>query len=393
MGSDKGVMDFSFKMRLPANVHGDLVLIQWYYLTANSCYHDGYQEYSWPSSWNAHATASGPCGNVSPDGDGVPEQFWNCAEVTIMPDPSIQAHQDTTHIVATVPTNEPARPEVVATNPTPVVDMTSGIAIPIGLSSPHSDSDHVGQPPSSAGSHGKTIVGYYASWQWYDRQKLAAPINMDFTKVQRVNFAFFQTDTQGNMWGTDSWGDPNTLFGPYDWNPGEGSREYCSWDGPTTRSCNHHRFEEGLIHLVHAAGAEIYPSLGGWSLSDAFVAMAASPSARATFVQNCVGLIEEYGFDGIDIDWEYPGYEDHSGTPQDKGNFRLLLDEVRAALDELGARTGKFYGLTAALPCGPRHIANMDIAHVASTLSELNLMTYGEPLVTFIDLPFRDKQL
>ena len=34
-----------------------------------------------------------------------------------------------------------------------------------------------------------------------------------------------------------------------------------------------------------------------------------------------------------------------------------------------------------ALPCGPNHIANMDIAHVASTLSELNLMTYGENLI------------
>ncbi|EJK66925.1 hypothetical protein THAOC_12102, partial [Thalassiosira oceanica] len=39
----------------------------------------------------------------------------------------------------------------------------------------------------------------------YDRNKLAAPENMDFTKVQRVNFAFFQNDEEGNIWGTDSW--------------------------------------------------------------------------------------------------------------------------------------------------------------------------------------------
>ena len=81
---------------------------------------------------------------------------------------------------------------------------------------------------------------------------------------------------------------------------------------------------------------------------------------------------------GIDIDWEYPGYAEHSGTTSDRDNFNLLLSDVRAKLDELGAQTGKFYGLTAALPCGPSNIANMDIAHVASTLSELNLMTYGE---------------
>lgn len=79
---------------------------------------------------------------------------------------------------------------------------------------------------------------------------------------------------------------------------------------------------------------------------------------------------------GIDIDWEYPGFASHSGTPQDRDNFKLLLNDVRAKLDELGAQTGRFYGLTAALPCGPNHIANMDIQHVADTLSELNLMTY-----------------
>ncbi len=83
---------------------------------------------------------------------------------------------------------------------------------------------------------------------------------------------------------------------------------------------------------------------------------------------------------GIDIDWEYPGFEDHSGTPQDRDNFKLLLNDVRAALDALGGQTGKFYGLTAALPCGPRHLANMDLAHVASTLSELNIMSYGKVL-------------
>lgn len=58
---------------------------------------------------------------------------------------------------------------------------------------------------SSSSSKNKTIIGYYASWQWYDREKLASPMNMDFTKVQRVNFAFFQTDTDGNLYGTDSW--------------------------------------------------------------------------------------------------------------------------------------------------------------------------------------------
>lgn len=60
-------------------------------------------------------------------------------------------------------------------------------------------------------------TGYYASWQWYDRDGLAAPINMDFSKITRANFAFFQITTDGEIFGTDSWADPITLFGMYDW--------------------------------------------------------------------------------------------------------------------------------------------------------------------------------
>lgn len=56
-----------------------------YYLTANSCYHDGYMQYNWPIGWDTSATSSGMCEDVSMDGTGIPEQFWNCAEVKILP--------------------------------------------------------------------------------------------------------------------------------------------------------------------------------------------------------------------------------------------------------------------------------------------------------------------
>eukprot|EP00548_Thalassiothrix_antarctica_P014233 CAMPEP_0194165250 /NCGR_PEP_ID=MMETSP0154-20130528/1225_1 /TAXON_ID=1049557 /ORGANISM="Thalassiothrix antarctica, Strain L6-D1" /LENGTH=700 /DNA_ID=CAMNT_0038875645 /DNA_START=137 /DNA_END=2236 /DNA_ORIENTATION=+ len=229
---------------------------------------------------------------------------------------------------------------------------------------------------SSSSKSDKTVIGYYASWQWYDRGGLAKPSNMDFTKVSRVNFAFFQVDSSGNIWGTDSWADPQILFGPTNWNPAPDEEKKCSWTSPTGKTCDAHKNEEGLIGLAHAAGAEIYPSLGGWTLSDAFVPMAANPVSREKFANNCVEMIQDYDFDGIDIDWEYPGYEDHSGTPDDRENYNLLLDELRTKLDALTDITGKYYGITAALPCGPSNIANIDIAHVSTKLDELNLMTY-----------------
>lgn len=57
-------------------------------------------------------------------------------------------------------------------------------------------------------------------------------------------------------------------------------------------------------------------------------------------------------------------------------NYTLFLREIRAALDALGERTGRFYGLTAALPCGPDLIGNIQVDQVSQILTELNLMTY-----------------
>ena len=212
------------------------------------------------------------------------------------------------------------------------------------------------------------------SWQWYDRNGLAAPTAFDFTKMTRVNFAFFQITEEGYIYGTDEWADPITLFGFYDWMADEGTANtFCSWDAPNAPpNCMAHKYEEGLIYRAHQAGAEVYPSIGGWSLSDPFPAMAASPEARANFARQCVDLIRNYNFDGIDLDWEYPGYEPHSGGPADTVNFNRLLDDVRAALDELGAETGRYYGLTAALPCGPSIIDNQDIAHVGAVVRRTN---------------------
>lgn len=216
-----------------------------------------------------------------------------------------------------------------------------------------------------------------ASWQWYDRSKLAKPSNMDFKKVTRVNYAFFQLDGYGNIWGTDEWADPRLLFGDVtgECQPGA-PRCRCSWTEPHHKSCSYHLENTGLISLVHSAGREIYPSIGGWTLSDPFSTMAADPTSRTNFARNCRNLIVEYNFDGIDIDWEYPGYAAHSGTPADKGNFNLLLRDISMELDKLSQETGRSYGLTAALPCGPSNIGNIDITTVADYLTEFNLMTY-----------------
>ena len=64
------------------------------------------------------------------------------------------------------------------------------------------------------------------------------------------------------------------------------------------------------------------------------------------------------------------------GTPADTVNYSLFLQAIRDALDGLGERAGRVYGLTAALPCGPDLIGNIQIDIVSDILTELNLMTY-----------------
>ncbi len=101
--------------------------------------------------------------------------------------------------------------------------------------------------------------------------------------------------------------------------------------------------------------------------------MSATPH-RIDFARNSLIalLSHKQSFDS----WEYPGYTDHMGTPEDTVNYSLFLEEIRKALDALGQTKGRSYGLTAALPCGPDLIDNIQIDVVKDYLDELNLMTY-----------------
>jgi len=202
------------------------------------------------------------------------------------------------------------------------------------------------------------IVGYYPNWQWYDRDKLVNPQTIPYDKLTFINYAFFKPESDGNISLTDSWADENLLLGEMDW------------------STNTRKEETSIIYQSHAHGVKILASIGGWTLSNNFPGIAADASKRSNFAHNCAELIRTYGFDGIDIDWEYPGYAEHNGTPDDKQNFNLLLQAIRDTLDALGNATGKYYYLTAALPADPDKIDNIDVATISDILDMLNIMTY-----------------
>lgn len=76
-------------------------------------------------------------------------------------------------------------------------------------------------------------------------------------------------------------------------------------------------------------------SVGGWE-SGRFSEMASDDQRRMSFAQDCLRVVEEFGLDGIDIDWEYPT-SDAAGiscSPDDRENFNYLMRDLRAVLGE-----------------------------------------------------------
>ncbi len=124
----------------------------------------------------------------------------------------------------------------------------------------------------------------------------------------------------------------------------------------------------------------ILPSVGGWTLSDPLYDIGVDPSARAVFIESMIAFIKKYEFfDGIDIDWEFPGGGGANtalGSPQDGAGFAILMKELREALDLLAMETGRTYQLTAAMSGGVEKLSKVDWESAAQYMDYINLMTY-----------------
>jgi chitinase len=211
---------------------------------------------------------------------------------------------------------------------------------------------------SVAGAQTDEIIGYYPSWKWKSTDHFMTPDRIPFDKLTIINYAFFFPLPDGNLIGRDTAGDAIILRG------GPESGKYSAKTGA------------GLTTLAHRHGVRVLLSIGGWEDSNNFPEVASTEKGRTEFAHSCLDQIRMYGFDGIDIDWEYPGYADHRGTPEDKGNFTKLLRVIRDSLDGFGKIQNKRYMLTAALPASGPVLANYEMDSVASLLDGMNIMTY-----------------
>jgi chitinase len=111
-------------------------------------------------------------------------------------------------------------------------------------------------------------------------------------------------------------------------------------------------------------------SVGGASHPTNFSAVCADGTLRAHFAQSCVQFMTQHGFDGVDIDWEFPAATDST-------HFTTLLQDLRNQLDTQGEADGRLYLLTIAAPAGKTNFENIQLSQIHPYLDWINLMTYN----------------
>jgi chitinase len=122
---------------------------------------------------------------------------------------------------------------------------------------------------------------------------------------------------------------------------------------------------------------KILLSVAGFA--DRFSAIAASPKRTQHFVDSCVALAVENGFDGLDIDWEHPVNTgipmEPSSTrhPEDRSDYVAMLRTFRSVLDR---GTGERRVLTVATAGYYDHLADFDLVAMARYVDWFNLMIY-----------------
>ncbi|CAL4128798.1 unnamed protein product, partial [Meganyctiphanes norvegica] len=191
------------------------------------------------------------------------------------------------------------------------------------------------------------IIAYYGSWSAYREGAGKFEVeNIDPSLCTHVIYAFAGLDGEASKIKVlDPWNDL----------PDDGGKN------------GYGRFT-GLKKLNPSLCTML--AIGGWNEgSTTYSKMAADPSRRKIFIESVIQLLRQYNFDGLDLDWEYPA--NRGGIPADKGNFILLVKELKQAFKQHN------FILSAAVGMGPSTVKSAyDVPALGEYLDFINLMTY-----------------
>lgn len=189
---------------------------------------------------------------------------------------------------------------------------------------PLPDDQTTEEPKPTPGSTDKIVVGYVTSWSDHE-------IKPEY--VTHINYAFGHV--QGNFRGI--------------------------------RIDNEARLKTIAALKKQAPHLKVLLSIGGWG-SGNFSEMAANADNRLAFATDCKRVIEEYGIDGIDIDWEFPTSNSAgiSSSSDDTRNYNYMMRDIRAAI-------GNDKLLTLATVCSADYI---DFEGIMPYVDFVNIMAY-----------------
>ncbi|MCL6538917.1 MAG: hypothetical protein K6T28_10115, partial [Acidothermus sp.] len=262
----------------------------------------------------------------------------------------------------------------------------------------------VGLLPSSAAAHGAASdafvkAAYYTQWSVYGGFTVSKVVaNGDASHLNQINYAFINVAPNSAVPGApiecvsgDPWADYQMPFGGSTGRPSvDGSAD--DWSGLQGN------FKQLLELKKQFPGIRILASLGGYSWSGYFSDAALTAAGREHLVASCVDMLINGNlpglpagaakgvFDGIDVDWEFPGAAGAStingngnptARPEDTKTFTLLLAEFRRQLDDAArANHHRRYLLTAALSANPSKIALLQVRTISRILDQLDVMDY-----------------
>jgi len=195
--------------------------------------------------------------------------------------------------------------------------------------------------------HDKKVVCYWGTWANYRPEKgKFTPENVDPDLCTHLIYSFAGLDT--NTWSIkslDGWMDLETDYGL------AGFRKATD-------------LKQGRDHL------KVTLAIGGWNEgSEKYSELSRSPEKRQKFVNSAVLFLKEHNFDGLDLDWEYPGKR--GGIKEDKENFIHLIRELKEAFKQDNLL------LTAAIgaPAGTIDVA-YDVPNMYKYLDFVHVMCY-----------------
>ena len=168
------------------------------------------------------------------------------------------------------------------------------------------------------------IVGYYEP-----RSNGVALKDIDVTKITHLLYAFATVYKDG----TTTFSAPGTM----DWNAWATTQVVDA--GDNNCACGNTCLKGYLNQLWEVKrnnpSLRTVLSIGGWAWSSNFSAVFKDQGARANMIKTATNMMTTYGFDGIDIDWEFPtsaraDEPTYTFDPNDFANLAVFLQEIRA---------------------------------------------------------------